>query len=78
MSANVRPDLAPGVALVANDTLWMELRPSSALFDGTLRHQGLEHGRFMTLTRCERQGHQMAVCVDAHMHFGAETALTAT
>jgi len=77
VSANVCPDLAPGVALVTDNALRMQLGPPTGPFDRTLLHQGFEHGGFMTVTRCERQGHEMAVAIDPQMHFGAETTAAA-
>jgi hypothetical protein len=71
-------NLAATIALITHDASgpqpWTARTQS---FDGTLCHELLESRRFVPLTWCEDDGHQLALAFGPDMDFGAEAALTA-
>jgi hypothetical protein len=70
------PDLAAAVALVTDDPLRAQPRPSTPRpFDRPVLQQLLEGRRLVALTGREHKGDRLAVALGAELDLGAEAAL---
>jgi hypothetical protein len=76
MPPQVLPDRPATIALIADQPAGASLGASPVrTLDRALRHQWLEHHRFMPLTRRQEPRERLPVALSPEMNFGAEAAL---